>query len=133
MAYKDNITDYGFGQMGSVFCDSANSPIQPPLNKVFVAITFIAETKLESHSSATDSGLIADTSDPNVEYVGTAVAAHNATIDQTPTQQTVTTGCGGASIDSSNIFPRGLTIYGRWTRVEIANGESGALIAYIGD
>ena len=133
MAYKDNITDYGFGQMGSVFCDGANLPIEPPLGKVFVAITFVDETRLETHASATNTGLVADTSDPNVEYVGTAVAAHNATIDQDPTQQTRVTGCGGVVIDKNNTFPRGLTIYGRWTRVEIANGETGALIAYIGD
>ena len=100
---------------------------------VSFAITFIAETKLETHSSATNTGLVADTSDPNVEYVGTAVAAHNATIDQDPTQQTRVTGCGGVALDNSNVFPRGITIYGRWTRVEIANGHVGGLIAYIGD
>ena len=131
MAYKDT-TEYGFGQLGSVFTDTADNPIQPPKDKVFVAITFIADTHLETHASATNSGLVSDTSDPNTEYTGTAVAAHNATIDQDPTQQTTVTGCGGQAIDKDNVFPRGVTIYGRWTRVEIANGKTGALIAYIG-
>ena len=131
MAHKD-ISEYGFGQMGSVFTDTANAPIEPPKGTVFVAITFLADTKLETHASATNTGLVADTSDPNAEYVGTAVAAHNATIDQDPSQQTTVTGCGGKIIDNGNTFPRGITIYGRWTRVEIGNGQTGALIAYIG-
>lgn len=43
-----------------------------------------------------------------------------------------TMGLGGAIIDSSNVFPKGVTIYGRWTSVEIANGETGSFIAYFG-
>ena len=133
MGINSTEVSYGFGQMGSVFTDTADNPIQPPAGKVFVAITFLANTQLETHASATNSGLVADTSDPNAEYVGTAVAAHNATIDQDPTQQTTVTGCGGQTINNANTFPQGVTIYGRWTRVEIGNGKTGALIAYIGD
>ena len=33
---------YGFGQLGSVFNDTA-SAITPPTGKVFVAITFLAD------------------------------------------------------------------------------------------
>ena len=39
MAYKHNTVEYGFGQMGSVFNDTAN-PCKAPIVKVFVAITF---------------------------------------------------------------------------------------------
>ena len=43
-----------------------------------------------------------------------------------------TIGRGGAIVDSSNVFPKGVTIYGRWTAVEIANGETGSFVAYFG-
>tara|TARA_R100001510_G_C7628916_1_gene188217 strand:- start:762 stop:1331 length:570 start_codon:yes stop_codon:yes gene_type:complete len=40
-------------------------------------------------------------------------------------------GVGGMAIDSSNTFPAGLTIYGRWDSVSL-NDNAGALIAYFG-
>lgn len=40
-------------------------------------------------------------------------------------------GVGGMAIDSSNSFPAGLTIYGRWDSVSL-NDNDGALIAYFG-
>lgn len=43
-----------------------------------------------------------------------------------------TIGRGGAIVDSSNVFPKGVTIYGRWTAIEIANGETGSFVAYFG-
>jgi len=41
-------------------------------------------------------------------------------------------GFGGVIVDNSNTFPKGVTIYGRWTGVEIGNGKTGALITYFG-
>ena len=41
-------------------------------------------------------------------------------------------GYGGKILDNSNAFPKGVTIYGRWTSVEIGNGKTGSLIAYFG-
>ena len=117
---------YGFGQMGSVFTDTANAPITPPSDKVFVAITFLADTQLEILSTNAG-GLTGDTSDPNAEYIGTDVAAHDAGT------ATTVTGTGGKIIDNSNTFPKGVTIYGRFTSVEIGTGKTGALIAYIGN
>ena len=115
------------GVMGSVFCDTSNTPIKPPTGKVFTAITFLATTKLEILSQQAG-GLTGDTSDPDYEHVGTDVAAHNAAAGS----ETAISGSRGAIVDSGNAFPAGVTIYGRWTSVEIANGETGMLIAYIG-
>jgi len=126
MAYKD-ISEYGFGQMGSVFTDTANNAIKPPTDKVFVAITFLADTQLELLATNAG-GLTADTSDPNVEYIGTDVAAHNAGAGSA----TTVSGELGEIIANDVTFPRGVTIYGRWSSVEIGNGKTGALIAYIG-
>ena len=112
------------GVMGSVFADTANGRITPPTGKVFIAITFIADTQLET--LGTNAG---DTSDADYEHIGTDVAAHNATAGS---GETAITGGGGVIVDGSNTFPAGVTIYGRWTSAEIKNGGSGAMIAYIG-
>tara|TARA_R100000808_G_C2143379_1_gene151168 strand:+ start:1235 stop:1624 length:390 start_codon:yes stop_codon:yes gene_type:complete len=129
MANIDDLYKRGFGQLGSVFADSANGKITPPTNKVFLAITFVADTQLET-LSVNAGGLTADTSNDSIEYIGTDVAAHNATAGS---GETAITGGGGVAIDGNNTFPAGLTIFGRWTSVEIKNGGSGALIAYIGE
>lgn len=126
MAYKHNTVEYGFGQMGSIFVNTANTPIKPPTKKVFVAITFLADTQLELLATNAG-GLTADTADPNVEYIGTDVAAHNAG------SADATSGSGGLIISNTDTFPKGITIYGRWTSIEIGNGKAGSLIAYIGD
>ena len=42
-------------------------------------------------------------------------------------------GAGGMAIDSSQVFPKGLTIYGRWISVSIsADNSSGGIICYFG-
>jgi len=126
MGINSTEVSYHFGQLGSVFTDTANAPITPPTGKVFVAITFLQDTQLELLATNAG-GLTADTSDPNAEYIGTDVAAHDAG------SATTVTGTGGKIIDNSNTFPKGVTIYGRFTSVEIGNGKVGALIAYIGN
>ena len=126
MGINSTEVSYHFGQLGSVFTDTANAPITPPTGKVFVAITFLQDTQLELLATNAG-GLTADTSDPNAEYIGTDVAAHDAGT------ATAITGTGGKIIDNSNTFPKGVTIYGRFTSVEIGNGKTGALIAYIGN
>ena len=126
MGINSTEVSYHFGQLGSVFTDTANAPITPPTGKVFVAITFLVDTQLELLATNAG-GLTADTSDPNAEYIGTDVAAHDAGT------ATAITGTGGKIIDNSNTFPKGVTIYGRFTSVEIGNGKVGALIAYIGN
>ena len=55
MAFKDP-TEYGFGQLGSMFTDTTD-PIYPPKEMVFVAITF-----LEDSTVAASGGLTADVS-----------------------------------------------------------------------
>ena len=126
-----NSTDvsYGFGQLGSVFNDSAN-PCTAPSGKVFVAITFLADTAL-----AATGGLVAEQDSTNgYEYVstldtaGAAQTAHDIAHDGTIT---AISGRGGLVVDASNTFPKGVTIYGRWTEIH-ANAAS-AYIAYIGE
>ncbi len=115
------------GVMGSVFADSANGKITPPTGKVFIAITFVNDTVLET-LGVNAGGLTGDTSDADYEHIGTDVAAHNVSVGS----ETAISGGGGVIVDASNSFKAGTTIYGRWTSVEVANGGTGVLIAYIG-
>ena len=41
-------------------------------------------------------------------------------------------GAGAGQIDTSNIFPQGITIYGRWTHVGITADAAGGVICYLG-
>ena len=68
MGINSTEVSYGFGQMGSMFTDSADNAIKPPTGMVFVAITFLAETHLESLSTNAG-GLTADTCHQKVNLV----------------------------------------------------------------
>ena len=104
------------GQLGSIFLDTATA-IAPPANHAFVAITFLADTTL-----AASGGLVAEDSSL---YPNTAAAAHDLGSGSATTLE----GEGGIQVDASNTFPKGITIYGRWTGIKIVT--SGLLIAYI--
>ena len=106
----------GLGQVGSVFIDASGAS-SPPTGKAFIAITFLADTVFDASG-----GLIAE--DAN-QYANTNAAAHN----ESDGAETTTQGSGGLQIDASNTFPQGVTIYGRYTEIDIT---SGMLIAYIG-
>lgn len=118
MANVDDLVRKGFGQMGSVFT-SVSGAITPPSNKVFIAITFLADTTLDSSS-----GLVADTNHYTTEFPGTNVAAHDAGA------ATNISGTGGSTIDVNDTFPAGITIFGRWTEIDL---DSGMVMAYIGE
>ena len=113
---------YGFGQLGSVFNNTV-SAITPPTGKVFVAITFLLDTTLN-----TSSGLTADNDAANgLEYVGTGTAAHDVTVGS----ESGVSGGGGKAVVTATVFPKGITIYGRWTKITTVT--AGQYIAYIGN
>ena len=122
---------YGFGQMGSVFNDTAN-PMKAPTGKVFVAITFLADVSLEAHG-----GLVAEQDSVNgLEYISTETAAggvqtaHDIAHDGAAT---AISGAGGVAVEAAQVFPKGVTIYGRWTEIHpTAAASTGGIIAYIG-
>jgi len=132
---KTQEIDWGFGQMGSLFLD-ASGAASPPDGKVFVAITFLADTIFDGDSG----GLVAQTkqvvadgantgktlASMGLQYPNTAEAAHNAS----DASETALEGSGGVIIDASNTFPKGVTIYGRWIEIDLT---SGMCIAYIGE
>ena len=121
MGINSTDTAYNFGQLGSMYTAASNEAISPPTNKVFVAITMVTACTFDSTG-----GLIADndSAGAGLEYIGTEVAAHNASDGS----ETTSTGSEGLVVDSV-AFPAGLTIYGRWTEIDVATGSC---VAYIG-
>jgi hypothetical protein len=102
---------YGFGQVGSGFSDEAVA-VTPPAGKVIVAMTFLEDTSL--------SAMVADTSQGNdaAYFSHTTAVAGN--------------GGGAAETDSGTVFPKGITVYGRWTSVTPPASTTGGVIFYYG-
>ena len=66
MGINSTEVSYGFGQMGSIFSDGTGA-LTPPSGKVFVAITFLADTVFNSSN-----GLVADNDvTAGLEFIGT--------------------------------------------------------------
>ena len=97
----------GLGQAGSIFLNASNTDTVTSAVGDFVAITFLTDTVFNSTN-----GLVAadDTLFPNSQSGATAIDSD------------------GDAVDSAT-FPKGVTIYGRWTQMILV---SGSVIAYVG-
>ena len=104
------------GKAGSAYTAASSDAIIPPLNQVFVAITMVTDCTFDSSG-----GLIAEDAE---KYMNTEDAAH----DLADGSETSVEGSGGQVLDSV-VFPAGMTIYGRWTEIDVATGSC---VAYIG-
>ena len=98
------------GQLGSCFLDLAASTVEPTGDRCIIAITALTDVEF-SHLES-----VKDKYDGQENWIST-------------------TGDGfadlGDTIDSANEIPRGVTIYGRWSKVSLnANGMQ--CICYIG-
>tara|TARA_Y100000356_G_scaffold54472_1_gene43928 strand:+ start:10776 stop:11120 length:345 start_codon:yes stop_codon:yes gene_type:complete len=92
------------GQAGSVFLDSTTKDFQPTKG-VVVAITMVTDCKFAQLTAES----------------GAECFSKDATGFESQ----------GNTISNSDVFPAGLTVYGRWSRVKIStNGEQ--CICYIG-
>ena len=103
---------YNFGQMGSVLITgvaivtSNGVTAGVGAEAVFCAITFLEDTVFD------DAGLIStdNTIFPNSAAAQSGISGNTAVVD-------------------GETFPKGVTIYGRWTTVML---DSGKVIAYVG-
>ena len=102
------------GQVGSVYTASGSDAIKPPTGAVFVAITMITDCTFDASA-----GLVAEDAQ---KYINTETAAHDLA------SATGSLGEGGQVVDSV-VFTSGLTIYGRWTEIDVSVGSC---VAYIG-
>tara|TARA_R100000655_G_scaffold56711_1_gene94864 strand:+ start:814 stop:1164 length:351 start_codon:yes stop_codon:yes gene_type:complete len=115
MGFKNNTIEYGFGQMGSILITGTTNAVTSndvdgvlkDGGAVFVAIQFLEDTVFDN------AGL---TSVDNTIYINDTVAS--TSID-----------ANGGAVTDGVTFPKGLTIYGRWTSILL---DSGKVIAYIG-
>ena len=102
-----------FGQHGSAFIDNI-AAYTPPSGKVVVAITLTTDTVFNVLRQEA--------------FTLGAPAAEVGFFGGHGTDQTYSGG-GIGDIVVSNVFPKGLTIYGRWDSVDLI---SGACILYFG-
>ena len=100
---------YGFGQLGSGFSDEAVA-VTPPSGKVIIAVSFLSDTVL--------SAMVAETQDDAAYFSHTTAVANN--------------GGGAAETDAATVFPKGITIYGRWTSITPPASTTGGVIFYYG-
>jgi len=118
---------YQFGQLGSAYTTASSDAIKPPTGKVFVAITMLDNTVFDDTG-----GLVADIPvSGSDQYIGTEQPAN----DLADGSETTDEGSGGLIIGGSAegdsvTFPKGVTIYGRWTEIDVYSGK---VIAYIGE
>ena len=116
MANIYDLVNKNFGQYGSVFTSVADAPITPPTNRVFIAVTILATTTFD-----TNGGLEASYEGSERKFPTTLNASGAAVYTQAG---------GGDAIDVNDEFPAGITIFGRWSSINLTTGM---VIAYIGD
>jgi hypothetical protein len=122
MGQNSTEVSYGFGQMGSAFTDE-DAAVTPPTGKVIVAITFLEDTTLTALTPATDMYLDGTT---GADLAGAAAFFGSTTA-------VGANGGNAAEIDAATVFPKGLTIYGRWSSVDpSAASTTGGIICYFG-
>tara|TARA_B110000858_G_scaffold177861_1_gene213222 strand:- start:1077 stop:1430 length:354 start_codon:yes stop_codon:yes gene_type:complete len=108
---------YGFGQLGSAYCDAA-SAVTPPPGKVIIAVYFIQDN--------TPTALVSE--DPAM-FFNTVQTAHEQAHAHTNTSDH---GDGGLALSGAK-FKGGSTIFGRWTSITPAADDDGGIICYFGE
>lgn len=116
---------FGFGQMGSAYLADTD-PYEPPKGTVVVAITILddatkfAELVPDTSGYTAANGAAAGASETgrgSVAYIGTnaVVGGHGTNADV---------------IGVSTTFKAGLTLVGRWTKVDLG---AGSVVMYLAD
>ena len=102
---------YGFGQLGSGFVDD-NGAFAPPAGMVIVAIQMLADTKI-----ATLTPEVVD----DAAYMGTVT-------------QVALNGTNSEPISNTTVFPKGITLFGRWSALTTTGGTANTdgVICYFG-
>ena len=100
---------YNFGQVGSAYLGNNTSVFEPPAGKVVVSIVSLADTTAFTQ--------LVSANNENCKYFSTAATNTNAT--------------NADALDTSETFPAGIAIFGRWNKVQL-NGTGAAVILYFG-
>ncbi len=124
---------YNFGQLGSGHILATNVELFAPTGKVIVAVTMLEDMKFTKLIA--DASYIANGSasvDDGVSFMGTGTQfiANGSDVDF----DAVTS----APIANTVVFPAGMTIYGRWTSLQMVdlagsdNVNTSGIIVYYG-
>ena len=121
---------YGFGQMGSGHIKASATDLMPPAGSVIVAITMLDDVSFEVLTADTHlngANVAAKQGGDGTAYIGTGtqILANGIDADDTDTVESV-------AIASTVVFPKGLTIYGRWTSVSLNADSDHGVICYYG-
>jgi len=110
MGINSTEVSYNFGQLGSGHLQAGGSELTPPTGLVIVAITFLDNIELSALVPEQVYGV--DT------YFGTGATANTAN--------------NSVVIDTDVTFPKGVTIYGRFTSVTMNAANANGIICYFG-
>ena len=110
-SHNSQEVQYGFGQFGSIHVRGTTAVTCDIPSRVFVAIQFLEDTKFNVAAA----GLT-----PEVAQLYPSSNGTSTEIDGTSNTGIVTDG---------EVFPKGITIYGRWTGFQLLTG---GCIAYLG-
>ena len=131
MGINSQNVSYGFGQMGSGHIKAAASDLAPPHGRVIVAIQMLDTVSFSSLVADTSgaSTLVDESSSPGdgIAFIGTQAPTRANGLDNS--DNTVET----VSIANTVAFPKGTTIYGRWTRVSLNADSTHGIICYYGE
>ena len=121
---------YGFGQMGSGHIKASATDLLPPAGSVIVAITMLDNVSfavLTADTHLNGANVAAKQGGDGTAYFGTGtqVLANGIDADDTDSVESVV-------VATSVVFPKGLTIYGRWTSVSLNADSDHGVICYYG-
>ena len=130
MGVNSTEVSYGFGQMGSGHIKAAATDLMPPAGSVIVAITMLADVSfavLTADIHLNGSNVTANQGGDGTAYFGTGtqILANGIDADDTDTVESVV-------VANDVVFPKGLTIYGRWTSVSLQADSTHGVICYYG-
>jgi hypothetical protein len=120
MGINSQEVSFGFGQMGSAYL-ADTSKLATPTGKIIVAITILTDITKFAELVPDTSGYLDGSTGANIQgataYIGTTtpVAANGTNAD---------------AINTATTWKAGITIYGRWTSVDLG---AGAVIVYYSD
>ncbi len=122
MGYNLN-NDVPLGQLGSGYLHDGNA-FKPPANRVVIAITMVDNTSFdqlvpELPTDSTFKGSVTSGA-ADINCIGTVAV-------------TDVNGTNADAVGGSDVFPKGLTIYGRWKTVELnMSTTTSQVILYFG-
>tara|TARA_R100001510_G_scaffold54819_1_gene57956 strand:- start:2534 stop:2962 length:429 start_codon:yes stop_codon:yes gene_type:complete len=141
MGINSTEVSYAFGQLGSIFTNTSTQVVAPT-DQVIVAIQFLSDTTFDELSplkeGLSSQGIcVGDAADEKGH--GAEITLPADRLDADGNVLKLHAGASGGQIINADgdsnltIFPKGLTIYGRWESFKIDTDNDGGVIAYLGN